>query len=254
MKKSGIQRNVREGLLGVGIMWLLFLPLAALLFWILSVEGELSIRYAHTTLGLGIGIGCVLFVGRFLAPTNISRVLGVGPMFGFGMMPVLFLFSVLGLAFYFFGIQNAGTQAIALSLVFMSTVGWCWYAVTGLKRRMVERRFIEKEFRIEDTQIVMRTPPKTNLDPLPIKEGSMVDKVGGWFFSKLVFLIPLAYPLQRAFSDAGGSPAVLLLLSVFCMPLAIYILGRMVCGFYFWIYTVWKLEKQYGKPVVFEDS
>ena len=254
MKESGIQRNARQGLFGVGIMWLLCLLVVSQHFWMLSDEFGISIRYAHITLGLGIGIGCALFVGRFLAPTNISRVLVVGPMFGFGMTPVLFLFSVFGLTFYFFGIQNPGTQAVALGIVFIATVGWCWYAITGLKKRMAERRFIEKEFRIEDTQIVMRTPFKTKLDPAPIKKGSMVDKAGGWFFSKLVFLIPLAYPLQRAFSDAGGAPAVFLLLSVLGMPLAIYILGRMVCGFYFWIYTVWKLEKQHGKPVVFEDA
>ena len=253
MKKDGIQRNARHGLLAGGGMWLLCLLFVAPFFWMLSDEFGISIRYVQITLGLGIGIACVLFVGGFLATTIISRVLVVGPMIGFAMAPLLLLFGVMGLAFYFVGIQNAVTQAVVLGIVSIATVGWCRHAVGSLKKRTVERRFIEKEFHVEDTQIVMRTPPKTKLDRPPIKKGSLTDKVGSWFFSKLGFLIPVPYLLHRIFSDAGELVAGLFLMSVLGTPLVIYILGRMACGFYFWIYTVWKLEKQHGKPVVFES-
>lgn len=147
----------------------------------------------------------------------------------------------------------AGRSASLAAIAFVALV-WCSHSIAALKQRIQNRRFVEKEFRIEETQIVMRTPPKTDLDPPPIKPGSRLDKAGSWLFPKLLLLVPMAYPLQRLFSDTGGLPAVLLLLSILSLPLAIYILGRMACGYYLWIHTIRKLERQHGKPVVFEQS
>lgn len=66
--------------------------------------------------------------------------------------------------------------------------------------------------------------------------------------------IPMAYPIQRLLTDTGGMSAVLLLLAVLGLPLTIYILGRLTCGAYLWVYKVWQMERQYGKPVVFDPA
>ena len=66
--------------------------------------------------------------------------------------------------------------------------------------------------------------------------------------------IPMGYPIQRLLSNAGGDSAVLLVLAILGLPITIYMFGRMTCGTYLWIYKVWQLEKQHGKPVVFETA
>jgi hypothetical protein len=43
-------------------------------------------------------------------------------------------------------------------------------------------------------------------------------------------------------------------IGVLATPLAIYMLGRLSCGAYLYLYKVWQLELKYGKPVVFSTD
>ena len=113
---------------------------------------------------------------------------------------------------------------------------------------------MEREFYVDDTHILFRRPTKTKLDSPPISETTLFGKLYHRLGPYLVMGIPLAYPIQRLFSDTGGVYAVLLLLTVLCTPLTFWVLGRMSCGAYLNIYKVWELEKKHGKPVLFEPS
>lgn len=104
----------------------------------------------------------------------------------------------------------------------------------------------------ETSRILVRQPLKTNLDPPPISEHTPLGKLYHGVGPYLVMGIPMAYPIQRLLSDTGGMSAVLLLLAILGLPLTIYILGRLACGAYLWVYRVRQMERQHGKPVVFD--
>lgn len=139
-------------------------------------------------------------------------------------------------------------------LMLSMTALWCLISVSSYKQRVIDRRFIEREFSIEETRIVVRQPFKTDLDPKPISEHTFFGKLYHRFGPYLVLGIPMAYPLQRLVTDTAGGGATLLLLAMFGYPLTLYILGRMTCGAYLWVYKVWQMECRYGRPVVFADA
>jgi hypothetical protein len=255
--KEGIERrkNLRALLrIGVPGIWLICLPFVAGFLWILHKEAGISTYYTKAALWIGLSVSSISFFISYVVPRETSSVLLAHAVIGLMALAGLLLSSFFSLAYYFTGVHDIATRITFLTAIFASAIVWCRYCLLGLKRRMQERRFIEKEFRIEATHIVMRTPPKTNLDPDLIKPSSWKDKTGNWLFPKLVFLVPITYPLQRLFSDSGGLAAILLLLSILSLPLAIYIIGRITCGYYLWIRTIRKLECKHGKPVVFEQA
>lgn len=133
---------------------------------------------------------------------------------------------------------------------------WCLREIKEYRGRIIARRFIQREFRIEDDCIIVRPPgrTKTNLDAPPISEHTLFGKFYYGIAPYLVMAVPMAYPIQRLLSDAGGFTAVLLFLSILGTPLSIYILGRITRGAYLWIYKVWQLERRHGKPVVFDEA
>jgi hypothetical protein len=132
------------------------------------------------------------------------------------------------------------------------TVYWCSAALANYRKRIAEKRFIEREFLIDESRIVVRQPLRTSLDPKPVNELSFSATAYRRLGPYLVMVIPMAYPLQRLLSQSSGDAAVLFLLSLLGLPLTIYFLGRMTCGAYLWIYKVWQMQRQYGRPVVFD--
>lgn len=253
MKGMERRKNLRAMLrIGIPGFWLICFPLVAVFLWIFHEEFGTPIQYFQLSLLIGLGVPAVSFLVSYVAPREVGRVVIAHMVLGIFVFASLAGTVFFAFSFYFVGIHHPLLRTASLMAVVAVGIAWFWYSIAGLKRRMKERRFIEKEFRVCDTKIVMRTPPRTDLGPARIKDGSFLDKTGAWLFPKLVLLVPLGYPLQRLFSDAGGLSAVLLLMAVLALPLALYILGRMACGFYLWIYTIRKLERQHGKPVVFE--
>lgn len=126
---------------------------------------------------------------------------------------------------------------------------WIFIEVRTLRASVICRRFIEREFTIEATCICLNRNATTELDAPHRVEGTFLGKLERTF-PKFALLLTVAYPLQRLFFDTGGIPGTCLLLSILGTPLAIYVLGRIACGFYLWVYTVRKLESQHGKPVI----
>jgi hypothetical protein len=149
--------------------------------------------------------------------------------------------------------ENPARSLIFMALCLTPSAYWISVEVEVLRLNMIRERFIEREFRIGKNFLYLNRSPTTDLEGRPAGNGPFLERAG-WIFPTLVFLLPIAYPLQRLIFHAGRAPAVVLLLTILGTPLAIYILGRMTRGFYLWIYTVRKLELQHRKPVIFEPT
>lgn len=168
------------------------------------------------------------------------------------LFPVIIVFGAISLSYL--AAAPEASRPWLWALIAVGAALWCWRALAAYRMRVIERRFIEREFSIEDTRIVVRQPTKTDLDPPAISEYTLFGKLYHGLGPYLIFVIPLAYPLQRLLTDTAGSAATLLLLAILGCPVTIYLLGRLTCGAYLWVYKVWQLERQHGKPVVFETT
>jgi hypothetical protein len=195
-------------------------------------------------------IGSVFFwtIGRFFSePTRVLSFVAIIGLFGY--LPLLTaLLLPLILLIVLPDEQSRWPLALLLISVIM-TMYWIFGEIKALKERIFRKKFLNREFSVMENCIHLNRAPTIELDEPRIADGALVSKIAR-FFPKLIFLLPLAYPVQRLFYDANGVPAVLLFLAVLGTPLALHVIERLSCGFYLWIYTVRKVELQHGKRVL----
>lgn len=225
--------------------------IGSVIMFMLCDEYNIHSLYWKMLLIISLAIGIILFAISFIfkiTPVSVLlRTLCMGVMVA---TPTLILSAIAGLS-YFVTVSDSIRLSLLIA-IFVAVVFSCAMVLASYKQRVKDRYFIEREFLFEADRIVIRQPLKTNLDPAPISDETFFGKIYHKFGLYLIIGIPLAYPIQRLLSDTGGTAAVLLLLSILGLPLTIYILGRMTCGAYLWIYKVWQLERQHGKPVVYQ--
>lgn len=220
----------------------------------ISNEFQLDFFYFNLSIYIAIGACSLSVISSYFIPSHPRRAIFVKLMMFFGLLPILLTCATYSFS-YFVSVANSRSRLIALAITIMLIIGWSTYSVMGFRRRMSEQDFIEKEFNIEDHEIVVRYFQKTSLEPPRIRKVSFVGRSGDWLFPKLLLLALMGYPLQHIFYSSGGMPAVLLLLAVLSFPLTTYFIGRVACGFYLWAYVVLMLEKKHGKPInFFEDE
>lgn len=205
-------------------------------------------KYVIVFLAISILLGVIGLITKQFP----SRVLLTVLLLGAGFIPLLIWLSVpatgLALALSIF------SRYIYLSILGVVTLAWCAYQLREYHKRIVERHFMEKEFDVSERQITMRTPNQISLDSSPVTNktmwGKLFNKIGPYLF----LLIPFAYPLQQLVGNINGFLGVYVLLAVLATPLAIYMLGRLTCGAYLYLYKIWQLERKYGKPVMFSPD
>lgn len=218
----------------------------------------------------GIGVETSMLVPVFLVTSVVvpillfaascvswkcHRVKFIALLFGVaGIAPILATAVAIGAAYFMFVEHEGSVDLIIRLLLVCSLFLWCWREVNGLRRRIEERRFMEKEFSVEENYILMRAPTRTDLSPPPISDKTLLGKLLNKLGPYLIVLVPLAYPLQRLFADTGGIEAVLLLLALLGLPIVFHIAGRLACGTYLYIYRVGQLESTYGKPVILDSE
>lgn len=199
-----------------------------------------------------LGSGILWLVGRFFgAPKRVMLFVTVIGLFG--IIPLLFGSLLPIVVLLFFVDSGAFSLWASLALCLILSVYWVRIEIKDLHNKIVHKRFVEREFRIGIDSIYLNRAPKTDLDAAPRNHPQRRDNAAG-LFPILFSLLAAGYPIQRLLFNSGGVPAVVFLLSILGTPLAVYIIGRTACGFYLWIYIVRKLERQHGKPVVFEES
>lgn len=172
----------------------------------------------------------------------------------FAYLPLVATCSLIGFSFLYLVQRETGWALVSLVLLAIVLIWWCIREVKSFAHRIVDRRFVEREFNIEDDRIVLRRPHRTDLDAPPVSEKSFFGKIYHKIGPFLVMLFPFAYPLQRLVADAGGVQSYIVLCSILVAPLAIHALGRFSCGAYLYGYKVWQLEREHRKPVVFEHA
>jgi hypothetical protein len=197
-------------------------------------------------------VSALLFIASFLVPNTQSRVLASSLPLGICLSSVVFL--TIGVGGTFLLIPTVPLEGKLLScalFVGAATVASAWM-LNGYRSRMSERRFMEREFLVESDRVVFRQPIKTRLDAPQSGDKTIFGKL----FSRLGFymlaMVPMAYPIQRLLSESGGVTALLLFLAALCIPLAIYFIGRLTCATYLFVFKIWQMERQHGKPVVFD--
>lgn len=203
-------------------------------------------------LSIPLGSATLWLLGRILGePKRVLLFIIVIGLFGIVPLFIGLLLPILALLF----LPGAGSLGPLIFLALYAILfAYCvCIELKVLRGKLTSERFIEREFRIGANFIYLNRAPRTDLDATGTAYVPLLDKFGATF-PTLVFLLPLAYPLQRLFFHARGVPAVVFLLSILGTPLALHMLRRTACGFYLWIYTVRKLELLHGKPVIFETS
>lgn len=231
--------------------WIAAPGLASGFVYMLSVEYGAPTWLWKGLLFLAVGISSTLLLLSIVvrdAPSSVFwGMLFVGT---FTTFPTMILTGALGLG-YLVVVPPDTRPCIGLAVI-CAIVVWCLISVNRYKKRVNSKNFIQREFSIESARIIVRQPLKTNLDPPPISEHTFFGKLYHSIGPYLVMGIPMAYPIQRLLMDTGGMSAVLFLLALLSLPLTMYIFGRLACGAYLWIYKVWQLEREHGKPVVFD--
>lgn len=205
-------------------------------------------------LALAMPLGSLIFflVGK-ACPTP-KRVLAFVSIIGaFGILPLI-IALLLPIFALIFSPPGPGRKILFYFVPFLiSSTYWAGKRIFELSEIVIKKRFIEREFKIGKDAIYLNRAPKTDIESPIVRAGSSAEKVGDWLVPKLAIMIPLAYPAQRFISGHGGIPAVMLLLSILGTPLALFALFRFICGFYLWIYTVFKIEQKYGKKVFLSE-
>lgn len=194
-------------------------------------------------------VGSTLFfvIGKFVSePKRVVSFVTILGLFGYlplliGLMLPLILLLALPDA-------ELGWTAGLILVCVIAAAYWINGEIKALARRMEVKKFVVNEFSVSATCIYLSRTPKTDLDT-PQLSANPIGRGIARSTPKLIFLLPLAYPLQRFLYEANGVPAVMLLLAILATPLALHVIERLACGFYVWIYTVRKVELQHGKPV-----
>lgn len=234
------------------IWFIAFLGTTCIAFPALDAMGH-STQVLRVVVWVGAGGTAALLLTGMVRPQKPTRVLEfILVIGGFGLVPLLLAMGFAGLS-YFLLTPDETWQAWAVWLSFgIVAVVWCWRELSSFRRRIAERGFMEKEFGVEANRISISRTPKTSLDPIPNSSfsGRLADRIA----PRLLLLLPMGYPLQALLRETGGVQFVLLGVSVVLIPWTIHALGQLVCGFYLWVYRVWKLERDHGLPVVFQES
>jgi hypothetical protein len=246
--------NPRVGMRAAAWLWMLSSLLPAGVLLLASSEwGPLAVMPSDALIfGGSLALACLS--ASFFVPARLDRLVTSRILMGFGLSSLLFMTGGIGFAFLLAPDISLRSKSLALAIFLGAAVLWCNMAMSSFKRRIEERRFLEREFSIHATKIVLRHPVQTDLDASHVRDTTLAGKLYHRAGPYLVMGIPMAYPIQRLLTDTGGMAAVLLLLAVLGLPLTIYILGRLTCGAYLWVYKVWQMERQYGKPVVFAPA
>jgi hypothetical protein len=200
----------------------------------------------------GACVGLAVILLSFLVP-DTYRVFIRACFAGFAALGLSTTFLAMSLAYFVLVPYPSMTAWILRGLFVLSFVWWSTRELRSYQQRIVESRFMEREFSIQDDRIYLRRPSKTSLDSTQANS-TFFGKLNERFGAYLIMLVPLAYPLQRVFSDTGGVHAMLLLLTLLGTPLVFYIYGRLTTGAYLYVYKVWQLERKYGKPVMFNSN
>ncbi len=202
-------------------------------------------------LALPVGAALLFVIGKFHEPRRVRTYVTVIGLFGVVPLAAGLLLPLMSLLM----LESTVSGLVMLLAVAYVILPGYWIVSGGLalRRRVAQSRYFEKEMKEDGAFIYLNRSPKIDLEVDP-DAGGPLHKAAAWLVPALVFLLPLAYLVQRLFSQQGGTPAVLLLVAALSTPLAIHVATRASRGMYLWIYQVGLIERKSGKQVMLSRS
>jgi len=236
------------------VVW--FVAFGSLLAYCWPVLDQLN--YDTTWLALGpwvwlLGTAALWIIGLYWKEKRRRTLLIVAIGFTFGLLPLILTCVIVG--FGYFILVPRGVDALVMRMALGGvSVWWCIRELHCYRQRMRDRHFVEREFVVEQTDVVLHRPPKIDLEAPPVSETSFWGRAYHQIGHYAVMLIPLAYPLQRWLAGTSGPSSMAFFVSLLGAPLAIYALGQLTCGTYLYVFVVRAVERDSGKQVVFESA
>ncbi|MES2741575.1 MAG: hypothetical protein V4754_11565 [Pseudomonadota bacterium] len=235
-----------------GFGWIFCLTFIALFLEMLSTLKGLSIIFAKTTFITGLVIGISCFVGSYFAPNMLKRVLIETIILGSTFIAVSLIPLFFSIAYFFIDFNFTLFKIINLISIFLFIFGICIHSTVQLKKEIVDNDFINKEFKIEPACIIMKNLFNNKIK-FSKKNGTANKNVTSLRSWKILILLSLTYPLERAITSTNGVTSAFLLMAIISLPLTFYMLQQLTRGIYIKIYIVLKLEREHKKKVLFSD-
>ncbi len=204
----------------------------------LEVAGPWSLAVA-----LPAGALALFLIGKLTpAPTRVLAYVFIIGTFGFVPLVAGLLLPITTLL-----LLMPATSPWALMLAVSAAVSSFWInlEVRKLSAKIVQSKYLEREFIVQADAVYVNRAPQTELDTT--RTGK--EAIARWIAAALALSALLGYAMQNMIVGQDRVPSTVLILAILGTPLAIYVLCRMACDAYLWIYTVWKLERQHGKHV-----
>jgi hypothetical protein len=233
---------------------------AGLFVWfplvVFSKEGTFDWIYANIARNTMLGF-LVLFLLSFLLPKRrIVRCLYAYGVSAIGAAGFLACFLVYSFLPYFFIQTKNPWLSVLMWLQVAAMLAWGLYNLYTIRERVAERKFVEKVFS-ESDQSIIKTTSRKHLESLlePKKKKSIFDgALGEVVGTLLTYTLGLAFFIQRLLDTVAGAQGVFGFMGLLITGLLFYAVGAMTRGLYVNIYVIWKLEREFGKPVVFQEE
>lgn len=228
------------------IGFLIFNMSSSLMIWIAFGIKEVSQKFPEVLFFSIPMISAVLFFLGIIFPV-INRtkffvlILGL-----FGVLPILFS-CVLPFFLYIF-ISDFSLRVYFFTLGIYTGVAAFWVFLSVKKTAEVERKFnyLKSQINEKDNKKIINREKLLEFSNL---EKSPSTKKVNLMKSIIIPLSFVGYPLQKLLSSIGGDAAVLGFVSMLSIPLSIYFMGKIASGYYLWVYSISKLEKEYNSKI-----
>lgn len=228
------------------IGFLMFNMLSSLMIWIVFDINEVSQKFPEILFfSIPIISAILFFLGIIFPVINRTKffvlILGL-----FGILPILFS-CVLPFFLYIF-ISNFSLRVYFFTLGIYTGVAGFWVFLSVKKTAEVERKFnyLKSQIIEKDNKKIINREKLLEFSNL---ERSPSTKKINLMKSIIIPLSFVVYPLQKLLSSIGGDAAVLGFVSTLSIPLSIYFMGKIASGYYLWVYSISKLEKEYNSKI-----
>lgn len=228
------------------IGFLMFNMLSSLMIWIAFDINEVSQKFPEILFfSIPIISASLFFLGIIFPVINRTKffvlILGL-----FGILPILFS-CVLPFFLYIF-ISNFSLRVYFFTLGIYTGVAGFWVFLSVKKTAEVERKFnyLKSQIIEKDNKKIINREKLLEFSNL---ERSPSTKKINLMKSIIIPLSFVVYPLQKLLSSIGGDAAVLGFVSTLSIPLSIYFMGKIASGYYLWVYSISKLEKEYKSKI-----
>jgi hypothetical protein len=234
------------------ICWFVALLCVNAMAWpIVDFYGIDSSALYTTALAMPLGALLLVGIGRVFEPQRVTVYVAI--IGAFGILPLLFGLLYPGAMWLRLQVGAPTTALLSGFIYFGISAFWASRKIAHVRHRIAETNFFDNETLEDKSTAYLNRSPRIDLHPYSAKK-NLQEKVENWVLPKLIFLLPLAYVLQRVIADGGKVPAVLALLAVLSTPLAMHVSVKVCVGFYVWIYEVIRFERRIGKPLIFAAS